>query len=131
MVGDTVLHSQLNSSVPCITVESALIRDYAPFWLALSYLLALVLSIAALAMGFYGFYQNGYSMNASFSTLIATTRSAGVDKLCEGHSLGQWPMRKDISATELKFGELVEGQVAYEGARRRATFALPNNVRVC
>ncbi|KAI1360242.1 hypothetical protein F5Y08DRAFT_348922 [Xylaria arbuscula] len=130
MVGDTVLHSQLNSSVPCATVESVLIWDYAPFWLALSYILALVLSVAALAMGLYGFYQNGYSMNASFSTLIATTRSADVDKLCEGHSLGQSPMRKDILATELKFGELVGSQVTREGARHQAAFALPDNVQM-
>ncbi|OTB02440.1 hypothetical protein M426DRAFT_13586 [Hypoxylon sp. CI-4A] len=108
MLGDTQLHSQVNLTVPCTVTNSVLVWHYDPFWLIFSYALALATAIIIIAIGAFCFYKNGYTMDTSFSTLVATTRSQDVDDLMVGYNSGQWPMPDDIAQTKLRLLESLD-----------------------
>lgn len=84
------------------------------------------LTIVAIAIGGYSFYTNGYSIDTKFSTIVATTRSPDLDKLTEGHCLGEWPMSKDVLDSRLRFGELSNKPTR---GRAHAAFGFPCHVR--
>ncbi|XXH01365.1 hypothetical protein Hte_007725 [Hypoxylon texense] len=129
MYADDRLHSQFTARSPCSVSSSILIWHYAPFWLVLSYSLALSLTIVAIAVGAYSFYRNGYTADAVFSTFVTTSRSADVDALARGHCLGQWPLTKEVADTVLKFGEVAAVSDGIDDARPHAGFGFPENVR--
>lgn len=125
MISDTQLHSQINASISCSVTESVLVWNYEPFWLALSYILAVSLTSIAITIGGYCFYKNGYPVNISFSSIIATTRSTDLDSIIEGHLRGRWPMSKDILDSRLMFGEVGSPTQG----RSHVAFAFPEHVR--
>ncbi|KAI2467023.1 hypothetical protein F4781DRAFT_433784 [Annulohypoxylon bovei var. microspora] len=129
MLSDTRLHSQVNSSVPCSVKNPVLVWKYEPFWLVLPYGLAVGATVACAIVGLICFHKNGYPADIAFSTFITTSRSDDLEKLAEGHSLGQWPMNKRILDTRLQFGELVASADQDNPPSRRAAFAFPDNVR--
>ncbi|KAH9909637.1 hypothetical protein F4778DRAFT_712103 [Xylariomycetidae sp. FL2044] len=122
MISTTQLHSQVNLTMPCSITDSVLLWRYEPFWLVLSYSLAVGFTLVVVTLGGHCFYKNGYSMDTTFSSFVTTTRSKDLDKLSEGHSLGQWPMLKDISEAKIKFGSLADP------AAEHAAFAFPSSV---
>ncbi|KAI1084931.1 hypothetical protein F5B20DRAFT_520275 [Whalleya microplaca] len=124
MLADKQLHSQTNSLVPCTVTTQVLVWRYEPFWLALPYIIAVSLTMVAVAAGAYSFHKNGYSANTSFSAFITTSRSADIDELSYGHCLGQWPTSKEISNTTLRFGE-----VRMQSDQAHASFGFPENVK--
>ena len=97
---------------------------YEPFWLALSYFLAVGVTFIILFIGMHGFIKNGYAADANFSTFMATTRSKDVDELTRGSCLGQWPKNKDFKQTRLRFGEIETG-----GSDPHAAFGFPGNIK--
>ncbi|KAI0102406.1 hypothetical protein GGR51DRAFT_527249 [Nemania sp. FL0031] len=129
MLSDTRLHSQINSSVPCLVTEDILVWNYAPFWLVLSYSVALGLNTIAIGIGVYCFRKNGCSMNTTFSTFIVTTRSTDLDELAKRQRLGRWPIDKEILDSRVRFGELIIPSDQGNTLPRRVAFAFPDDVR--
>ncbi|KAI8951680.1 hypothetical protein F4801DRAFT_600985 [Xylaria longipes] len=129
MLSATKLHSQITSSIPCSVTENALVWNYKPFWLVLSYSVALGLNVIVVAIGAYCFRKNGCSMNTTFSTFILTTRSADLDKLAERQLLGHWPIDKEILGAKVRFGELVVPSDQNDPSPPPTAFAFPGNVQ--
>ncbi|KAI0452176.1 hypothetical protein F5B21DRAFT_527180 [Xylaria acuta] len=129
MLGATKLHSQITSSVPCSVTENVLVWDYKPFWLVLSYSVALGLNVIAVATGIYCFRKNGCAMNTTFSTFIVTTRSEDLGKLAERQLLGHWPIDKEVLDAKVRFGELVVPSDQNDPSPPRTAFAFPSNVQ--
>ncbi|KAI0165237.1 hypothetical protein GGR52DRAFT_585255 [Hypoxylon sp. FL1284] len=124
------LHSQFLADGACAAAEAVLVWDYAPFWLVLSYALAVALTLAAVAVGLRGFRNNAWATaDAAFSSFVTTSRSADVDALSRGHCLGRWPLPDDIAGARLQFGELAASPDEADGAEPHAAFAFPENVR--
>jgi hypothetical protein len=90
-----------------VTSNTYNIYQYRPFYLFLSYGLALLLSFIAALIGFYSMYMNGVSHSNSFSAMIATTRNPELDSLSIRSSLGADPRNMDPQNTRLKFGPLL------------------------
>ncbi|KAH9986110.1 hypothetical protein F4779DRAFT_632448 [Xylariaceae sp. FL0662B] len=91
---------------------------------------AVSLTAVAVIVGVYCFHENGHSMDTSFSNFITTSRSADLDKLAEGHCLGQWPICKRIEDAKLRFGELlVPFNQDGDDPTPHAAFAFPSSVR--
>ncbi|KAI0863438.1 hypothetical protein F4860DRAFT_468271 [Xylaria cubensis] len=129
MLSATKLHSQIASSVSCSVTENVLVWNYAPFWLVLSYSIALGLNVIAVIIGIYCFRKNGCSMNTTFSTFVVTTRSTDLDKLSERQLLGYWPINEEILSAKVRFGELVGSPDQNDPLPSRTAFAFPNNVQ--
>lgn len=129
MYADDRLHSQITSSIACSVLSSILVWNYQPFWLVLSYSLAVSLTLVAIVVGAYSFYKNGYTADAVFSTFITTSRSMDVDALSRGHCLGRWPLTKEVADTVLKFGEVAATSNGIDDARPHAGFGFPENVQ--
>lgn len=124
MMSDTMLHDRQLSTVPCSVTTMVPVWKYEPFWLALSYFLAVGVTFIILFIGMHGFIKNGYAADANFSTFMATTRSKDVDELSRGSCLGQWPKNKDFKQTKLRFGEIETG-----GSDSHAAFGFPGNIK--
>jgi hypothetical protein len=90
-----------------VTSNTYNIYQYHPFYLFLSYGLALLLSFVTAIIGFYSLYVNGVSHSNSFSAIIATTRNMELDSLPTRPSLGADPRKVDLQNTRLKFGPLL------------------------
>jgi hypothetical protein len=90
-----------------VTSNTYNIYQYHPFYLFLSYGLALLLSFVAALVGFYSLYLNGVSHSNSFSAIIATTRNMELDSLSTRSSLGADPRKVDLQNTRLKLGPLL------------------------
>jgi hypothetical protein len=97
-------NTTLRTIVTSITYN---IYQYHPFYLFLSYGLALLLSFIAALIGFYSLYLNGVSHSNSFSAIIATTRNPELDLLSTRSSLGADPREVDLQNIKLKFGPLL------------------------
>ncbi|ROW08545.1 hypothetical protein VPNG_06196 [Cytospora leucostoma] len=124
MMSDALLHDRQLSTVPCSVTSSLLVWNYEPFWLALSYCLAVGVTIIILFIGMHGFIKNGYAADASFSTFMATTRSKDVDELSRGSCLGEWPKNKEFKETRLRFGE-----IETNSSDHHAAFAFPSSIK--
>ncbi|CZT13646.1 uncharacterized protein RAG0_17153 [Rhynchosporium agropyri] len=101
-----VLYAQINITAPCTTSKTILVWNYKPFWLIISYSLAVFLASLAVIEGLFAFAKNGYSADTNFSTILATTRNLDVDRLAEGMCLGQSPPLRNFPEAKLRFGEL-------------------------
>lgn len=124
MLSDTVLHDRQMAIVPCSVTSSVTVWKYEPFWLALSYFLAVGVTLIILFVGMHGFIKNGYAADANFSTFMATTRSQDVDDLSRGSCLGQWPKDRDFKETRLRFGEVETGR-----SDPHAAFGFAQNIK--
>lgn len=124
MMSDTLLHDRQLSTIPCTVTHSVLVWKYEPFWLALSYCLAVGVTFIILIIGMHGFIKNGYAADANFSTFMATTRSMDIDTLSRGSCLGEWPKNKELLETRLRFGE-----IETHGSDPHAAFAFPTSFK--
>ncbi|KAI0594089.1 hypothetical protein F4775DRAFT_586354 [Biscogniauxia sp. FL1348] len=129
MITDDRLHSQTLSSTPCSIVQFELVWDYQPFWLALSYLLAVAFTLISILLGAYAFHENGYAFEPTFSTFITTSRNPDIDNLARGCCLGQWPMSEEVLHTTLRFGELPATPDQTNDQEAHAGFGFPDKVR--
>jgi hypothetical protein len=85
----------------------------------LPYGVAIVCSFFAVLLGLNALWFNGVSHDNSFSTIMAVTRNAYLDRLTIGQSLGATPMGDKILRTRLRFGVLEpEGGHDSTGVRR-------------
>ncbi|KAK6609643.1 hypothetical protein H4I96_03574 [Botrytis cinerea] len=83
---------------------------YHPLWLLISYGLALLFSVIAVAVGVHAIHSNGVVHSNSFSAIVATTRNPELDKFLGRSCLGADPLREDSEQRRLKFG-LVSDEV--------------------
>ncbi|TGO51653.1 hypothetical protein BOTNAR_0349g00110 [Botryotinia narcissicola] len=81
---------------------------YHPFWLLISYGLAFLFSIMAVAVGIHAVKCNGVVHSNSFSAIIATTRNPELDEILGRSCLGAEPLREDPGQCRLKFGPLLD-----------------------
>lgn len=127
LLSDTSLHSHIDITAPCTTTKQILVWHYAPFWLILSYSLAVVSTIVAAAIGAHAFRSNGYSADTNFSTFLATTRNASLDRAVGdgGVCLGQEPLDEAFKEVRLRFGD-VGGKERGVG---HAAFGFPSETR--
>jgi len=128
-----VLYAQVNITAPCTMSTTILVWNYKPFWLILSYSLAIGLTLLATVEGFLALKRNGYAADTNFSTILATTRNAALDEIADGHCLGQLPMRGQFLQNKLMFGDVgvVHADALGGGSgRRHAAFGMPNEVQV-
>jgi hypothetical protein len=113
-----------NSSLAAVTfTPTHNIYQYNPFLLVLSYGIPLVFTFFSLLLGIYTFRFNGVSHSTAFSAIIATTRNRALDGLSEGHSLGAFPLDKEMAEVRLKFGGIEVGEKG-----ERAGFGLAGEV---
>lgn len=125
LLSDTLFASRINISTPCTVTATELVWNYKPFWLVLSYSLAVGSMCVAVGMGVVAFRRNGYSADMSFSSIVATTRNGDLDVLAEGISLGYSPLPKHFQGVRLRFGE-VRGEMV--GGVAHTAFGLEGNV---
>ncbi|KAF7880297.1 uncharacterized protein EAF02_007143 [Botrytis sinoallii] len=81
---------------------------YHPFWLLISYGLAFLFSIMAVAVGIHAINSNGVVHSNSFSAIVATTRNPELDEILGRSCLGAEPLKKDPGQCRLKFGPLLD-----------------------
>ncbi|KAK4227295.1 hypothetical protein QBC38DRAFT_455389 [Podospora fimiseda] len=104
--------AQRYHDVTCEVSKHVLSWNYDPTWLAVSYFVAVGLTLVAIGVGMRAILRNGYVAQTNFSTFLATTRNKDLDSLLfsdvgSGSSLGAWPMKKEFRQTRLRFGEVV------------------------
>ncbi|TEY86578.1 hypothetical protein BOTCAL_0006g00580 [Botryotinia calthae] len=81
---------------------------YHPFWLLVSYGLALLFSTIAVAVGIRAIHSNGVVHSNSFSAIVATTRNTELDEFLGRSCLGADPLREDSGQRRLKFGPVLD-----------------------
>ncbi|KAF7960234.1 hypothetical protein EAE96_001832 [Botrytis aclada] len=81
---------------------------YHPFWLLISYGLAFLFSIIAVAVGIHAIHSNGVVHSNSFSAIVATTRNPELDEFWGRSCLGADPLREDPGQYRLKFGPVLD-----------------------
>jgi hypothetical protein len=98
-----------NSSVLKTILTSNTVNKYQyhPFYLLLSYGLALLFSSIAAMIGFWAMHLNGVSHSMNFSAIVATTRNPELDALTGRSSLGADPVENKAENVRLKFGPLL------------------------
>ena len=130
MLSDLKQNSQYPEPTPCEVTETVLVWDYSPMWLAISYCIAVGLTLLAVALGFYAMALNGYVARTTFSTFLATTRNLQLDGVDWGSSLGTLPLKKEVSETVLMFGETVQAGIpSGNDAVPHAAFGFPEGIR--
>ncbi|KUJ07565.1 uncharacterized protein LY89DRAFT_742794 [Mollisia scopiformis] len=110
--------------------------QYHPFYLFVSYGLALLFSFIAALVGFYSIFLNGVSHSMSFSAIVAATRNSELDALTGRSSLGADPMQPENESLRLKLGPLLDvDELKYTGVDPNlgergphVAFGLENNV---
>jgi len=115
LLSDPHFTETIVTSAPCNVSTSVQRWEYRPFGLLLSYSIAAAASLLAVAAGAFAIRENGYGMDTSFSTLLATTRNPDIDALMRGCCLGKAPLPKQILKTRLMFGE-IKGSADDSGA---------------
>lgn len=145
LLSDTLQYSQIFVDVPCQTTLHVMVWKYDPLYLAVSYCIAVGLTLAAVGVGLHAIAANGYVAQTNFSTFLTTTRNPDLDGVAAGSCLGAWPMSREVRKTRLRFGEVVKerrqekregaGQVR-EGDKEEvaeevphAAFGFPNQVK--
>lgn len=127
LVSDTLQYSQVTVDLPCHTSLHVMVWNYDPLYLAVSYFIAVGLTIIAVGVGLHAIAANGYVAQTNFSTFLTTTRNPDLDGVAAGSCLGAWPMSRDVRKTRLRFGQVVrEGG----GERREGTGNVKEGARV-
>ncbi|ROV96276.1 hypothetical protein VMCG_07704 [Cytospora schulzeri] len=96
--------------------------------LVLAYAIAVFATLVCAAVGVQALLANGYSANASFSTILLTTRNEDLDYVARGHCLGESPMDKSLGRTMLRYG-ILNSQAADGSKVPHAAFGLSSDVR--
>jgi hypothetical protein len=96
------------------------IYQYNSFLLLLSYGIPLVFTTCTVLLGIHAFRSNGVVHSTAFSAIVATTRNPALDALSEGHSLGSFPLDKEMAKVKLKFGGI---EIGDKGVRAGFGFA--------
>ncbi|KAK3995259.1 hypothetical protein QBC44DRAFT_320751 [Cladorrhinum sp. PSN332] len=100
--------AQRYRDVDCEVSRHVLVWNYDSTWLAVSYFVAVGLTLVAIAVGMRAIVLNGYVAQTNFSTFLATSRNGDLDRLVgEGECLGAWPFKKEFRETRLRFGEVL------------------------
>jgi hypothetical protein len=107
---------------------TVLLWNYKPFWLLLSYSLAVAFTLLAAIEGLLAFKRNGYAADTNFSTILVTTRNVGLDRIAEGHCLGQSPVGKEFERNKLRFGDVGVADTSGGNRTRHAAFGTPDEV---
>ncbi|KAF7885250.1 hypothetical protein EAF00_011068 [Botryotinia globosa] len=81
---------------------------YHPFWLLISFGLAFLFSIMAVAVGIHAVKCNGVVHSNSFSATVATTRKPELDEFLGRSCLGAEPLREDPGQYRLRFGPVLD-----------------------
>ncbi|KAF7853649.1 hypothetical protein EAF04_010640 [Stromatinia cepivora] len=81
---------------------------YHPFWLLISYGLAILFSFIAVVVGVYAMHSNGVVHSNSFSAIVAATRNPELDECLGRSSLGADPLQMDVENRRLKFGPMLD-----------------------
>jgi len=113
--------------VPCTISKIESVWEYRPRALLISYGAAIIAASGSLVVGAVCLYSSGLSVSPSFGSFLLTTRNPTLDRLAEGHSLGQIPLPKHIARTRLRFGEFKDDDPRKDGANH-AAFGLPDEV---
>jgi hypothetical protein len=130
MLSDTKQVSQFPDANPCDIEMNVLVWRYTPLWLAISYCIAVGLTLAAVGVGLYAMAVNGYVATTNFSTFLVTTRNADLDSMIRGSSLGTLPLNKEVGETALRFGETVRsGDATGNPSVSHAAFGFPKQIR--
>lgn len=95
-----------STSTACTTWKSESVWHYSPGALIGSYSAAIITTFLSLLVGARALRANGIATSSSFASFLTTTRNSTLDKLVEGHSLGQTPLSKRLQRTRLRLGEL-------------------------
>lgn len=129
MLSDKKQYAQGGIDIPCFISKRAQIWRYAPLWLAISYFIAVGLTLGAVGVGLHAMVANGYAIQTNFSTFLATTRNSDLDAVVRGSSLGAAPLKREARETSLRFGEMrPEGTAGHDG-RAHAAFGFPDQIR--
>lgn len=112
-----------------VTVSTAA-TFYAYNWrnLVTAYALAVAAAVLSVGVGMQALLANGYSAEASFSSILLRTRNPDLDELARGHCLGARPMPDEVGRTVLRFGVL-KSQPCDEKGSGHAAFGLGDDVR--
>jgi hypothetical protein len=102
--------------------------NYKPFWLLLSYSLAVAFTLLAVIEGLLAFKRNGYAADTNFSTILVTTRNVSLDRIAEGHFLGQSPVGKEFERNKSRFGDVGVAGTSGGTGTRHAAFGTPDEV---
>lgn len=128
MLSDWKTYAQSFTSLPCDASKHVLVWRYNPLWLAVSYFVAVALTLAAVGVGLHAMVANGYAMETNFSTFLTTTRNPDLDEVVRGSSLGASPLKRAVRETKLRFGETVR-PAGTDGGLPHAAFGFPDQIR--
>lgn len=73
-----------------------------------AYLLATVMTVLMVFLGFYALVKNGVASDINFSTIMLTTRNTDLDELAKGSCLGGNPLPKRLREEKMMFGVIKE-----------------------
>ncbi|KAE9364981.1 hypothetical protein N431DRAFT_488253 [Stipitochalara longipes BDJ] len=100
-----------NSAMAEVTMTPSYnIYQYNSLPLVLSYGIPLLFTTFTVLLGIHTFRSNGVAHSTAFSAVFATTRNPALDGLSKGHSLGSFPLDKEMAKVKLKFGGIVVGE---------------------
>lgn len=101
------------TNTTCISTKPQNVYRYTAWRLVSAYAAAAIVTLSIAIFGFAALGMNGVSSDASFSTILRTTRNPTLDIKTVGGCLGGDPLPKGLQELKLKFGELkmAEGKI--------------------
>lgn len=103
----SLLSSQLLNGNTTTNVRATSPKNYwryNPLALLISYVAGVAIALMCLFVGGWAHFSNGYSVNASFSSILLTTRNPDLDGIATGQCLGAQPLDRNFGETKLQFG---------------------------
>lgn len=90
----------------CTSTKYYNVYQYVAKRLVLAYAMAATITFLMLVLGFVALESNGVASDASFSTMLLTTRNPTLDRLTAGGCLGGDPVPEELRKLKLAFGKL-------------------------
>lgn len=90
----------------CLIWENNYVYVYAPRKLLITYGTAVTVGFVMACVGFAALAINGVASDASFSTILLTTRNRSLDQLTAGGCIGGAPLPEELGKLRMKFGEV-------------------------
>ncbi|KAF2755332.1 hypothetical protein EJ05DRAFT_98513 [Pseudovirgaria hyperparasitica] len=124
---DDMLISLLSENLGVVTSESVSCQKskhenvyfYQQESLWIGYAIVILVTLAAMLIGFYSMWRNGVASDTLFSRILVTCRNPTLDRLSVGACLGSDPFPAELSRTKLRFGVLVEESEAEDSRFER------------